>query len=158
MTATLWLIDKSALIRLSISPARDEWFERIERGLVRIMTLTLLEIGYSARSGADLQDELHRPPLALMPIEYLHPASESRAMMVQALLAERGLHRAPSVPRSLDCRRRGAHWRNSAPCRQRLRPHRERNGAASRDAADFFRVIATQRRGRPKFSASSESA
>jgi predicted nucleic acid-binding protein len=32
-----------------------------------------------------------------MPIEYLTPASESRAMTVQALLAERGLHRAPSV-------------------------------------------------------------
>ena len=98
MTATIWLIDKSALIRLSSSPARDEWFERIERGLVRIMTLTLLEIGYAARSGADLQDELHRPPLALMPIEYLTPATESRAMTVQALLAERGLHRALSVP------------------------------------------------------------
>jgi predicted nucleic acid-binding protein len=33
-----------------------------------------------------------------MPIEYLTPASEARAMTVQALLAERGLHRAPSVP------------------------------------------------------------
>ena len=97
MSATVWLIDKSALIRLSSSPVRDEWFERIARGLVRITTLTMLEIGYSARSGTDLQDELHRPPLVLMPIEYLTPASESRAMTVQALLAERGLHRAPSV-------------------------------------------------------------
>jgi predicted nucleic acid-binding protein len=33
-----------------------------------------------------------------MPVEYLTPASEARAMTVQALLAERGLHRAPSVP------------------------------------------------------------
>lgn len=98
MTANVWLIDKSALIRLPTNSARDEWYQRIERGLVHITTLTLLEIGYSARSGADLQDELHRPPLALMPIEYLTPASESRAMTVQALLAERGLHRAPSVP------------------------------------------------------------
>jgi len=97
VSATVWLIDKSALIRLSSSPVRDEWFERISRGLVRITTLTMLEIGYSARSGPDLQDELHRPPLVLMPIEYLTPASESRAMTVQALLAERGLHRAPSV-------------------------------------------------------------
>jgi predicted nucleic acid-binding protein len=97
VSATVWLIDKSALIRLSSSPVRDEWFERIARGLVRITTLTMLEIGYSARSGTDLQDELHRPPLVLMPIEYLTPASESRAMTVQALLAERGLHRAPSV-------------------------------------------------------------
>lgn len=97
MSGTVWLIDKSALIRLSSSSVRDEWFERIARGLVRITTLTMLEIGYSARSGTDLQDELHRPPLVLMPIEYLTPASESRAMTVQALLAERGLHRAPSV-------------------------------------------------------------
>ena len=97
VSSTVWLIDKSALIRLSSSPVRDDWFERIARGLVRITTLTMLEIGYSARSGADVQDELHRPPLALMPIEYLTPASESRAMTVQALLAERGLHRAPSV-------------------------------------------------------------
>lgn len=97
MSATVWLIDKSALIRLSSSPVRDDWFERIARGLVRITTLTMLEIGYSARSGTDLQDELHRPPLALMPIEYLTPASESRAMTVQALLAERRLNRAPSV-------------------------------------------------------------
>jgi predicted nucleic acid-binding protein len=97
VTAT-WLIDKSALIRLTSSPARYEWFERIDRGLVRITTLTLLEIGYSARSGADLQDEMHRPPLILMPIEYLTPACEARAVAVQALLAERGQHRAPSVP------------------------------------------------------------
>jgi predicted nucleic acid-binding protein len=97
VTAKVWLIDKSALIRLPTSPARGEWYQRIERGLVRITRLTLLEIGYSARSGADLQDELHRPPLALLPIEYLTPASESRALIVQALLAERGQHRAPSV-------------------------------------------------------------
>ncbi len=98
MTTSVWLIDKSALIRLPTSPARDEWYQRIERGLIRVTTLTLLEIGYSARSGADLQDELHRPPLALLPIEYLTPAIEARAMTVQALLAERGLRRAPSVP------------------------------------------------------------
>jgi predicted nucleic acid-binding protein len=97
VTGKVWLIDKSALIRLSTSPAREEWYRRIERGLVHTTTLTLLEIGYSARSGADWQDELHRPPLALMPIEYLTPASESRALTVQALLAERGQHRAPSV-------------------------------------------------------------
>jgi len=98
VTTSVWLIDKSALIRLPTSPARDEWYQRIERGLIRVTTLTLLEIGYSARSGADLQDELHRPPLALLPIEYLTPAIEARGMTVQALLAERGLRRAPSVP------------------------------------------------------------
>jgi len=53
VTASVWLIDKSALIRLPTSSARDEWYQRIERGLIHVTTLTLLEIGYSARSGAD---------------------------------------------------------------------------------------------------------
>jgi predicted nucleic acid-binding protein len=38
------------------------------------------------------------PPLALMPIEHLTPAIEDRAFEVQMLLADRGQHRAPSIP------------------------------------------------------------
>jgi predicted nucleic acid-binding protein len=49
-----WLIDKSALVRLSAATDADEWAGRIERGLVRISTVTRLEVGYSARSAADL--------------------------------------------------------------------------------------------------------
>jgi predicted nucleic acid-binding protein len=37
-----WLIDKSALIRLGRSAQAREWALRIERGLVRITTVTLL--------------------------------------------------------------------------------------------------------------------
>jgi predicted nucleic acid-binding protein len=48
---TSWLIDKSALVRLGISPDAAQWADRIERGLVRIATVTRLEVGYSARSG-----------------------------------------------------------------------------------------------------------
>jgi predicted nucleic acid-binding protein len=33
-----------------------------------------------------------------MPVQYLTPAIEDRAMAVQALLADHGQHRAPSVP------------------------------------------------------------
>jgi len=33
-----------------------------------------------------------------MPVEYLTPAVEDRAMAVQASLAERGQHRAASIP------------------------------------------------------------
>ncbi len=33
-----------------------------------------------------------------MPVEYLTPTIEDRAMAVQALLAARGQHRAPSIP------------------------------------------------------------
>jgi predicted nucleic acid-binding protein len=93
-----WLIDKSALIRLAASPDAAEWAERIERGLVRITTVTRLEVGYSARSGPDLRAGLQQPPLSSMPVEYLTPAVEDRAVEILTLLADRGQHRAPSVP------------------------------------------------------------
>jgi predicted nucleic acid-binding protein len=95
---TDWLIDKSALVRLGVSPDAAEWASRIERGLVRITTVTRLEVGYSARSGADLRAGLLEPPVSAMPVEYLTPAIEDRAAEVLTLLADRGQHRAPSVP------------------------------------------------------------
>ena len=95
---TNWLIDKSALVRLGASPDAGQWAGRIERGLVRITTVTRLETGYSARSGPDLRAGLQRPPLSSMPVEYLTPAIEDRAVEVLALLADRGQHRAPSIP------------------------------------------------------------
>ena len=95
---TNWLIDKSALVRLGASPDAGQWAERIERGLVRITTVTRLETGHSARSGPDLRAGLQRPPLSSMPVEYLTPAVEDRAVEVLALLADRGQHRAPSIP------------------------------------------------------------
>lgn len=99
MTATTqWLIDKSALVRLGASPDAQVWAERVERGLVRITTVTLLEVGYSARRAEDLHSGMRNPPLSRMPVEYLTPAIEDRAVQIQVLLAERGLHRAPSVP------------------------------------------------------------
>jgi predicted nucleic acid-binding protein len=93
-----WLIDKSALARLAASPDAAEWAGRIERGLVRITTVTRLEVGYSARSGPDLRAGLRQPPLSSMPTQYLTPAIEDRAVEVLTLLADRGQHRAPSVP------------------------------------------------------------
>jgi predicted nucleic acid-binding protein len=98
MAVTSWLIDKSALVRLVASPDAAEWAGRIERGLVRITTVTRLEVGYSARSGPDLRAGLQRPPLSSMPVEYLTPAIEDRAVEVLTLLADRGQHRAPSIP------------------------------------------------------------
>ena len=95
---TTWLIDKSALTRLAISPDAAEWATRIEHGLVRITTVTRLEVGYSARSGTDLRTGFARPQLSSMPVEYMTPATEDRAVEVLTLLADRGQHRAPSVP------------------------------------------------------------
>src|SRR5215510_1506419 len=95
---TTWLIAKSALARLATSPDAAEWATRIERGLVRITTVTRLAVGYSARSGPDLRTGWAQPPLSSMPVEYMTPAVEDRAVEVLTLLADRGQHRAPSVP------------------------------------------------------------
>lgn len=93
-----WLIDKSALARLARSPDAELWATRIERGLVRTTTLTLLEVGYSARSATDLRHGLSTAPVAAMPVEHLTPSIEDRAVAVQTMLAERRQHRGPSVP------------------------------------------------------------
>src|SRR5262245_57619846 len=98
MTEQGWLIDKSALIRVPRSPDIDEWNNRIERGLVHITNVTRLEVSYSARSGAGARRDLGEPPLAAMPVEYLTPAIEDRALEVQLLLADVGRHRGPSIP------------------------------------------------------------
>ena len=95
---TTWLIDKSALVRLSRSTDAPEWASRIERGLVRISTVTRLEVGFSARSVDDLRAGYERAPLARMPVEYLTPTIEQRAVEVQIALADRGQHRAASIP------------------------------------------------------------
>ena len=98
MAVTDWLIDKSALVRLGASPDAEDWAGRIERGLVRITTMTRLEVGYSARTAADARSVFGTPPISMMPVEYLTRAIEDRALEVQLLLADRGRHRAPSIP------------------------------------------------------------
>lgn len=94
---TAWLIDTSALPRLASAVHAGAWAGRIDRGRFRIATVTKLELGYSARSGAALRAAAQRPPLVSMPAEYQTPAVEDRAVEVQTLLADRGQHRAPSV-------------------------------------------------------------
>jgi predicted nucleic acid-binding protein len=98
VVVTTWLVDKSAFVRFGQAIEPEVWRNRIDRGLLRITTLTRLEIGYSARSADELSDDVTRPPLSKMPIEYLTPAIEDRALEVQLRLAERGHHRAPSIP------------------------------------------------------------
>lgn len=93
-----WLIDKSALERLGASADPELWAARIERGLVHVSTITLLEAGYAARSARDLARILNGPPLSSMPVEYLTPVIEDRAIQILVSLAERGQHRAPSLP------------------------------------------------------------
>lgn len=98
MALTQWLIDKSALVRLGVSDNPEEWAARIERGLVRISMLTLLEVGFSSRSAGEFRSQLRSGLLSAMPVEYLTPGIEDRALDVQLQLSERGHHRGPSVP------------------------------------------------------------
>jgi predicted nucleic acid-binding protein len=98
MAIVAWLADKSALVRLSSSPDAELWAERIGRGLLRVTTVTLLEVGFSAHSGPELRESSQRPPLSLMPLECMTPAAERRAVELQMVLADRGMHRAPSIP------------------------------------------------------------
>ena len=95
---TTWLVDKSAYVRLGHAVDADTWAERINRGLVKITTVTRLELGWSARSAKKLRAEQTDLPLVAMPVEYLTPAVEDRAVEVQLLLADRGHHRGPSIP------------------------------------------------------------
>jgi len=95
---TSWLIDKSAIGRLHLAADAARWAERIERGLIRISTVTRLEVGFSARSATDHRNLLGESPLASMPVEYLTPKIEDRAVEIQTSLAARGQHRAPSIP------------------------------------------------------------
>lgn len=50
------------------------------------------------RSGAALRDAARHPLRSEMPVEYLTPAIEDRAVEAQATLADRGHHRAPCIP------------------------------------------------------------
>jgi predicted nucleic acid-binding protein len=92
-----WLVDKSALLRLERSEDDELWAERIGRGLVRVSTVTRLEMAYSARSGQDLRLIASSVTVRSLIREFLTPAIEERALEVQALLADRGQHRAPSI-------------------------------------------------------------
>lgn len=100
MAVTSWLVDKSAYARMQAGQATSiaQWNSRIERGLLRLSTVTRLELGFSARSGEAGRQAFGLPPLSLMPIEHLTPAMEDRAFEVQMLLADRGQHRASSIP------------------------------------------------------------
>lgn len=79
---TTWLVDKSALVRVSESLDATLWAERAERGLIHITTPTLLEYGFSARSAGDWEAIVHGAPIAWLPVEYATPAAEKRAVEV----------------------------------------------------------------------------
>lgn len=93
------MIDKSALARLSQSSelglpgataSSADWYTSA--------TSRDWKLGIR-RSPADAAwRQFAETPLAAMPVEYLTPRIEDRALEIQILLADRGLHRGPSIP------------------------------------------------------------
>ena len=143
---TAWLIDKSALVRIAGSTQAEDWAARIERGLVRISTVTRLEVGFSARSAEDVRSIHQRPPLAFMPVEHLTPSIEERAVEVQ--LAARRARTPPSGvdPRPADrghCRARPP---DRAPRRQGLRPDRRSDRPTGRAPRGSLRPFDSENR------------
>ncbi|WP_446664153.1 PIN domain-containing protein [Flexivirga sp. B27] len=92
-----WLIDKSAYQRLADSPDVELWLDRLQRGLLHVAAVTVLEIGYSARGATEWQQVRTIPPLSLMPRALTSAHTEARAIDVQGRLATRGHHRGPGV-------------------------------------------------------------
>jgi predicted nucleic acid-binding protein len=95
-TAT-WLVDTSALARLSVPEVGEVLRPRIDAGRVAVTAVTWLEIGYTARSRAD-HDESHRRVLERLQLVYGSPRSERRAIEVQQALMNVGHHRAVKLP------------------------------------------------------------
>ena len=98
MTSTAtWLVDTSALARLSVPEVGEILRPRIDAGRVAVTAVTWLEIGYTARSRAD-HDESHRRVLERLQLVYGSPRSERRAIEVQQELMGMGHHRAVKLP------------------------------------------------------------
>ncbi len=60
--------------------------------------MTRLEVANSARTAVEARSVFATAPISAMPVEYLTPTVEDRALEVRLLLANKGQHRAPSIP------------------------------------------------------------
>ncbi|MGF1645874.1 MAG: PIN domain-containing protein [Kineosporiaceae bacterium] len=97
MAVTSWLVDKSALWKLTRSADRQLWQDRIERGLVHVCLVTELEVAVSARHYRDVEvmaDALLGPLVRT----WLSPRSEAVANDIMKLLVVAGFHRSVPVP------------------------------------------------------------
>lgn len=95
-TAT-WLVDTSALARLSVPEVDAVLRPRIDAGRVAVAAVTWLEIGYAARSRAD-HERSQQSVLERLRLVYGTPRSERRVLAVQQQLMDVGHHRAVKLP------------------------------------------------------------
>ncbi|MET7453910.1 PIN domain nuclease [Streptomyces sp. NPDC005574] len=92
MSVADYLVDTSALARVLLRQATDEWEQRMGAGLIALCDLTELEILYSARSAKDreaVQERLNQFTWCPMP-EGIY----RRARVVQRELTAKGEHRS----------------------------------------------------------------
>ncbi|MFE7895862.1 PIN domain nuclease [Streptomyces sp. NPDC057412] len=92
MSVADYLIDTSALARVLLRQATEDWEQRIAAGLVALCDLTELELLYSARSAKDraaLQERLNQFAWCPMP-----DGVYRRARVVQRELTAKGEHRS----------------------------------------------------------------
>jgi predicted nucleic acid-binding protein len=97
LTPARWLVDKSALTRLSHPAVTEALWLPILRGTVGVSICTELEMGFSARSADDYDETREKLVDRLVPVA-LPLQAENRVREVQAALVARGQHRAVSVP------------------------------------------------------------
>jgi len=98
MAVVSWIIDTSALHKLGSSPDLDLWLGRIERGLVHVASVTLLEVGYSARSAADYHHVFESGLIRNLIEVPSTRESDKAAMGIQEQLVAQGHHRGVAIP------------------------------------------------------------
>lgn len=89
-----YLIDKSALARMTLRPVRQRLEPIIEAGEAATCTITDLEVLYSARNHGDFESIRRRRALAYEKAPIGEEILE-RAISIQEELAKSGRHRVP---------------------------------------------------------------
>ena len=93
MTAAVYLIDTSALVRILKEPSRTSWEKPLEEGIIARCPVTEIEFLCSARSVQD-REELAADLDALFGWAPLDDRAVSRAWDVQRELTQHGRHRS----------------------------------------------------------------
>jgi predicted nucleic acid-binding protein len=97
LTPASWLVDKSVLARVDVPAVAGAVLPRVRAGQVGVALVTELEVGYSARSGADYDATRQELLDLLIPVP-MPVRAEERAREFQRDLVRRGQHRGVSIP------------------------------------------------------------
>ncbi|MFJ4003263.1 PIN domain nuclease [Streptomyces sp. NPDC090023] len=93
MSAAVYLIDTSALVRIVREPVRSHWTNPLKEGLIARCPITEIEFLYSARNSED-REQLVEDLDALFGWTPLDDRALTRAWAVQQELTAKGTHRS----------------------------------------------------------------